>query len=362
VALETFLSRCISAVRAPPRAGAGPAAQAVVVEPAHAPISWQREAPSGVEANVGEDVNDVTERLGSPTTQHVEAALFNPAEPVPAAPPAEPVASGTRPMNMKRWIAVAAAALIVGTAGVASYEVLGRDARPAMATLSVQSNPTGIPVFVDGVERGITPARLTLAPGSHILELRRGVPRVIPVTLTAGADVSQYLEFPGTPVAPEAVTPPVAAARTSAAAEPAAAGAPLAGWVSAQLPFTVEIRENGSLLGTTDVDRLMLASGMHQLDFVNEALGYQESRTIEVVAGRVTSIPLVLPNGTVNLNASPWAEVWLDGVRVGDTPIANLAVPIGAHEIVFRHPQFGEKRHAVSVTAGVPVRISVEMK
>jgi hypothetical protein len=64
----------------------------------------------------------------------------------------------------------------------------------------------------------------------------------------------------------------------------------------------------------------------------------------------------------VNLNASPWAEVFIDGERVGDTPIGNLAVPIGPHEIVFRHPQFGERRHAVSVTAGVPVRISVEMK
>jgi hypothetical protein len=37
-------------------------------------------------------------------------------------------------------------------------------------------------------------------------------------------------------------------------------------------------------------------------------------------------------------------------------------LPIGPHEIVFRHPQFGERRHAVSVTVGVPVRISVEMK
>src|SRR4029077_9608472 len=36
--------------------------------------------------------------------------------------------------------------------------------------------------------------------GSHILELRgRGVPRVIPVTVTANAEASQYLELPQTP-------------------------------------------------------------------------------------------------------------------------------------------------------------------
>ena len=55
-------------------------------------------------------------------------------------------------------------------------------------------------MFVDGVSRGNTPARLSLPPGSHILELRgRGVPRVVPITVTAGADVSQYLELPETP-------------------------------------------------------------------------------------------------------------------------------------------------------------------
>ena len=190
------------------------------------------------------------------------------------------------------------------------------------------------------------------------------MPRVIPVTLTTGADVSQYLEFIETPVAPDVTVLPAAPVppAPAAAAPAAAAGAPLAGWVSAKLPFVVEIREKGNLLGTTDADRLMLGSGTHQLEFVNQSLGYSETRTVQVVAGKVTPVSLALPKGTINLNASPWAEVWLDGVRVGETPIGNLSVPIGSHEIVFRHPQFGEKRHAVSVTAGVPVRISVEMK
>ena len=106
----------------------------------------------------------------------------------------------------------------------------------------------------------------------------------------------------------------------------------------------------------------MLAAGQHELVFVNQALGYRAKRTVNIAAGRVTNFSLELPNGSVNLNAAPWAEVFIDGQRVGETPIGNLAVPIGAHEIVFRHPQFGERRHAVSVTAGVPVRISVEMK
>ena len=197
----------------------------------------------------------------------------------------------------------------------------------------MQSNPAGVPFFVDGIERGVTPATLTLAPGPHVLELRRGTPRVIPLTLTAGADVSQYLEFAETPIV-EAAAPAPAAMPAPAAAEPAttASGAPLAGWVSARLPFTVEIRENGNLLGTTDADRLMLAAGQHELEFVNERLGYRATRTVQVAAGRVLTVSLQLPKGVINLNASPWAEVFVDGQRVGETPIGNLELPIGPHE------------------------------
>ena len=80
------------------------------------------------------------------------------------------------------------------------------------------------------------------------------------------------------------------------------------------------------------------------------------------LAGKVALVALDIPSGVVNLNASPWAEVWIDGKRVGETPIGNLGVPIGPHEVVFRHPQFGEKRHAISVTLAGPVRLSVDMK
>jgi PEGA domain. len=124
----------------------------------------------------------------------------------------------------------------------------------------------------------------------------------------------------------------------------------------------MEIREQGRLIGTTDADRLMLAAGRHELDLVNESLGYRATRVVQVGPGKVAAISLDLPMGVLNLNAAPWAEVWIDGKRVGETPIGNLSVSIGPHEIVFKHPQLGEKRHAISVTVGAPVRLSVDMK
>ena len=142
----------------------------------------------------------------------------------------------------------------------------------------------------------------------------------------------------------------------------ATAAGPVSGWLTVKAPFSLEIREEGRLIGTTDADRVMLAAGRHDVELVNETLGYRVTRVVQVMPGKVASLAIDLPKGTVNLNASPWAEVWVDGQRVGETPIGNLSLPIGPHEVVFRHPQFGEKRHAISVTAAAPTRVSVDMK
>jgi hypothetical protein len=106
----------------------------------------------------------------------------------------------------------------------------------------------------------------------------------------------------------------------------------------------------------------MVAAGRHELDFVSESLGYRASRVVQVAPGKIAALALDLPQGVINLNAAPWAEVWIDGRRVGDTPIGNLSIAIGPHEVVFKHPQLGEKRHAISVSLGAPVRLSVDMK
>ena len=50
------------------------------------------------------------------------------------------------------------------------------------------------------------------------------------------------------------------------------------------------------------------------------------------------------------------------GDRVGETPIGNVSVPIGPHEIVFRHPELGELRHAATVTMNGPARVSVDLR
>jgi hypothetical protein len=62
------------------------------------------------------------------------------------------------------------------------------------------------------------------------------------------------------------------------------------------------------------------------------------------------------------INAQPWAGVFIDGERVGETPIGNVPVPIGTYEVRFRHPELGEQVVRSTVTLETPARLSVDLR
>ena len=82
---------------------------------------------------------------------------------------------------------------------------------------------------------------------------------------------------------------------------------------------------------------------------------------MQIAAGKVSNTTVPIPNGTVSINALPWADVTVDGRAIGTTPLANISLPIGTHEVVFQHPQLGEKRQSVQVKANTPSRIGIDL-
>jgi hypothetical protein len=338
------------------------------------------------------------------------AASIEPRRPAQDPEPMFGAVEDSRARRGSRRLVAAVIATTILTGGVFAARYLAPAASSAeLGVLLVESKPSGVQVFVDGEARGLTPAKLSVKPGPHLVELRgRGTPRVRTVKVIAGTQVSHYVELAGasTPITGEldvrsdppgarvtidghsAGVAPILISNlqpgehtvvlqnnhgsvrhtvtiepglTASLVAPMAEG-PASGWISIAAPFAMSIYENGNLVGSTESDRILVPAGRHEFEIVNETLGFRVTHIVQVPAGRVTPIGIEIPNGTVNLNAAPWAEVWVDGRNVGETPIGNLSLPIGPHEIVFRHPQFGERRHAISVTAGTPVRLSVDMR
>lgn len=160
------------------------------------------------------------------------------------------------------------------------------------------------------------------------------------------------------PASPEAATPaaPAAAMGRTPPANPANA----VGWLSVDSPVEVQLFEDGGLIGSNQ-SRIMLPVGQHVLSAVNNTLGYKEILTAEVTAGAPATISLQMPVAPVNINAVPWAEVSVDGNGLGSTPLANVSLSIGRHEIVFVHPQLGERRQTVTIGLSGANRVSANL-
>ena len=60
---------------------------------------------------------------------------------------------------------------------------------------------------------------------------------------------------------------------------------------------------------------MVLQPGAHDLQVVSETLQFRTTLRAEIVAGKTTRLTVPLPQGVIHINASPWAEVWIDGVE-----------------------------------------------
>jgi hypothetical protein len=156
---------------------------------------------------------------------------------------------------------------------------------------------------------------------------------------------------------PEA-TPLEADADTTGEAAPAVT--PGEGSVAFDAGISLQVLLQGKAIGTTS-GPLRLPVGIHNLVLASETYNVRIPIRVAITEDRVTRTAVLLPMGSLSINALPWAEVWVDGRSVGLTPMANLAVPVGRREIVWRHPQLGERRQTIVVRARVPVQVGVDL-
>jgi len=331
-----------------------------------------------------------------------EAEASTPAPPKPA-------------VGRAKSIVIVAACVAVGAAAAGVSYVRGRVAAPhtpppaPTGRAILNSRPAGVAVIVDGAPRGVTPLELDLHVGTHDVLFRGdSSERRLAVHVENGLRVAENVDMPAavpmagvlevvsdppgarvtldgtaagvTPVTLRSVT---AARHVVAVSHGAtvvnrtvdvAAGTTASvfvglntqstaatGTFAVESPLELRILENGQLLGLSNGAPIVLTTGKHQIDLINEALELRLARSVTVDAGKSTRLSVAAPNGTLSVNASPWAEVLVDGRSVGLTPLGAMSVPIGSHEVVWRHPQLGEKRRTVVVAAQTPTRVTMDL-
>jgi hypothetical protein len=176
-------------------------------------------------------------------------------------------------------------------------------------------------------------------------------------------------DTPTVPAAPAKAPARRAAAAKKPASDPKAANAQAVdakapdaltvGFLTIYSRIPLEISSGGRSLGTTEDGQLVMTAGSHEVVLVNDRFRFRTVVQIGVEPGKNTAYTVALPSGSVQVDTTPGAEVWVEGERVGVAPLAEIAVPIGTREVTVRHPELGERSQSVEVAVGQTAHVSV---
>ena len=291
-----------------------------------------------------EDISDIaSEVLNMPSPVHPVAKVVN--ADVPRVAPTASVPA----WHARRWTAgwvVAAFVAMIAMGEAIWLARTGPTPRPVAALapappvpVTIDSQQPGDQVIVDGRDVGTTPMTLALMSDMRSIHVRTR-----PIPDTAPVQPAPRVERPDD-------TSAVAVLNQAAARE-------RRGGLRVSSPIELQVLEGDHVLGSTTDGPVVAPAGKHELDFVNTELGYQSHQVVEFKAGQIVPMKISPPAGRVSINAVPWALVSIDGNSVGETPLGNVALPVGEHQITFRHPQLGERTQKVIVKANAATRVS----
>ena len=227
----------------------------------------------------------------------------------------------------------------------------------AIATVGAIAGVTLLVAHRNTLTSQYTPKAPAAAP--KVVQVR---PAVVPVASAETSSSTAATEAsipPAPPVAPPApATPAVpvqpAPKREAAPAQPAVVVksnaqpvAPLeTGTLAVSSPTTVDIYRGDQLVGSAPTT-LILPAGNQTLEY-----RHQDMRKVmtSIIKANETTTAMVTFDVTVQINAKPWAQVFIDGSQrrpLGQTPLSNVRVPIGSN-LIFENPNFPGKSRRIT--------------
>ena len=156
------------------------------------------------------------------------------------------------------------------------------------------------------------------------------------------------------PPPPAASAPPAIAPATAAQAPPVSNVPPaadpvpqaLTGKLAVSSPTATEIYIGGKYIGSTPTT-LQLPVGRQTVEYRHDDL--KTVITHDIKANGTTTASVTFPI-TVQVNAKPWAQVFLDGTprrALGQTPLSGVTVPMGG-VLIFENPNFTSKSYRIT--------------
>ncbi|ASJ03528.1 hypothetical protein A3L09_09810 [Thermococcus profundus] len=208
---------------------------------------------------------------------------------------------------------------------------------PKPATLTILSEPSGTSVYIDGSYKGATPLTLNLTHGIHELRLEKDGYKGVQEALTLNPGESRSLDLKLEPL-------PVTLSITAT-------------------PEMAVVYVNNEYQGVTPL-KLSLFPGTYEVKIAKdeyEAL----TQTVALNPGESTTLNVTLTPlfGFLRVYCNvEGAEVYVDNVKVGETPLEGYKLPAGEHTVKVKKAGHRDFMQAVAIKPGETQTVNVTLE
>ena len=143
---------------------------------------------------------------------------------------------------------------------------------------------------------------------------------------------------------------------------PRVASGAYGGWVRVESPVEMDLSIDGTLVGTTAQALPLLAAGPHEIVVSSRRAGFRTTERVTVEPGQVSTVAVAVPDGSLTVEATPDADVFVDGKPLGATPLRGIPISAGVRHVVVRSASLGERTYEVVVREGQHTALSVDLR
>lgn len=300
----------------------------------------------------------------------------------------------------RTWFRAALAALLVLAIG-GGYMVMSRRSARAIGAAAFASSPDGSDVFVDGAPVGRTPVRVELRAGTHTVEFKmNAATRTQTIAVKQGSELPVMVDWSqkaigslqvnSTPTGAKVSVDGKLRGQTPLTLDDLPAGPHTVfidssegavrrkvqiaegvtesltesiypGWLHVSTPIEVTILDGGKPALLDDSYRVLLKPGTHTVRIENRELAFSQTKQVEIEPGGTTKIAIEVPTSTLSVSGSTGADVFVDGVKAGETPLVEFKVALGAHDVMVVDKS-GVTRHASVRATTKPVQLEISFE
>jgi len=107
---------------------------------------------------------------------------------------------------------------------------------------------------------------------------------------------------------------------------------------------------------------IFLAAGTHKVKLVSNSRMINYKTVIKVESNKEVTKTIMLKKGKLSVSIKPWADVYINGNRIGQTPFPSKKLYEGTYTVTFKNPKYSSYSKTIKIRPGKTTLIMKDLQ